>query len=323
MKVHFENFRCFRRADIEFGPLTLILGENAAGKTSILRALDPGIVLGERDVWRREPDRSARIEVTGAPHGPYEVSWIPRHGCMLKSQRYPGRMFHAHERATLSELGFGYQFLDLSPKHLRFPGNLGKTLRLDGSGGNLINVFDSLTRAQKIEVAEEFCKLVPVFGDVDREPVAGTQQQELRFRDAFNEMVWYTPEEVSDGSILTLAYLLLPYQQPPVDILVIEEPERALHPYLVERVITLLRQLAEGKLGRGHMMRIVLTTHSPSTVDFCRPEEVRILSRLEDGSVEIRKLPIDTPDWREGFEIYGRSLGAVWLSGGVGGVPGS
>ena len=83
---------------------------------------------------------------------------------------------------------------------------------------------------------------------------------------------------------------------------------------------SLLRRLARGELGRGPM-HVVLTTHSASLLEFASPEEVRLLCRQDDGSVDIREVPSGTEEWRQTFEEYGRSFGSVWLSGGLGGVP--
>lgn len=66
-------------------------------------------------------------------------------------------------------------------------------------------------------------------------------------------------------------------------------------------------------------MHVVLTTHSASLLEFASPEEVRLLCRQDDGSVDIREVPSGTEEWRR-LEEYGRSFGSVWLSGGLGGV---
>ncbi len=42
-KVHAlfaENFRCLRAVQLQFAPLTVLVGPNAAGKTTILEALN-------------------------------------------------------------------------------------------------------------------------------------------------------------------------------------------------------------------------------------------------------------------------------------------
>jgi predicted ATPase len=51
--------------------------------------------------------------------------------------------------------------------------------------------------------------------------------------------------------------LLLSHQTPPVDILVIEDPEHGIHPFLLGEIVGLLRKLATGELT-GRPMHVVL-----------------------------------------------------------------
>lgn len=133
--------------------------------------------------------------------------------------------------------------------------------------------------------------------------------------------MWYAPEEVSDGSMLVLAFLLLQYQNPSPDLLAIEEPERGLHPYLLGELIKLFRQLATGALGKR--IQIIAATHSAELIEFAKPEEVRFVTRNpKDGKVVVTEAQTSTEEWKKGFEEYGYSLGSVWLSGNLGGVPG-
>src|SRR5205085_2119627 len=97
-------------------------------------------------------------------------------------------------------------------------------------------------------------------------------------QDRWNAGRWYSPHEVSDGALFTLAFLLLAHQRSPVDILVIEVPEHEIHPFLLCELVAMLRKLATGELT-GRPMRVVLTTHSPTVLDFTAPEEVRVLQR--------------------------------------------
>jgi predicted ATPase len=140
------------------------------------------------------------------------------------------------------------------------------------------------------------------------------------FQDRWTPSIWYEPSEVSDGSMIVLAFLTLAHMQKPPHVLAIEEPEYALHPYLVSEVIGMLRKLATGELGAP--VQVLLATHSAELLNFAEPKEVRFLSRsLEDGSTQIRSAPTETEEWKTAFAEYEESLGELWLSGGLGGVP--
>jgi predicted ATPase len=134
--------------------------------------------------------------------------------------------------------------------------------------------------------------------------------------------IWYEPSQVSDGTLLLLAFMLLPYQSPTPDLIAIEEPERGLHPFLMGELMTALRQLAHGTDGR-RPMQILLATHSAGLLEFVEPKEVRFLHRSKDtGETLVRTAPTGDPTWLTVLKAYDNSLGDIWLSGGLGGVPG-
>lgn len=119
-----------------------------------------------------------------------------------------------------------------------------------------------------------------------------------------------------------LVFLVLAHLEAPPDIIGIEDPEHALHPYLVGEVVEMLRRLAHGKLG-PKAVQVVLATHSAQLLNFLEPEEVRFVSRsFDDGGAVVRAAPTDSAGWRSAYEEYQESLGEMWLSGRLGGVPG-
>lgn len=299
MKVELTNFRCLRSATLELTPLTVILGPNASGKSAIVQSLDPRYAPRTTDNWQGRANATASIRRT----------WRKQTNSARSDQ----------PDFIEGVLRCSYQRLQLDLNHMRAHNAVTEASRLETSGSNLTNTFATLPRAVQTKLATEFCRLVPVFADVDSRP-SSTGNHRLVFQDKWNSDVWYEPEQVSDGSMLVLAFLLLQHQRPAVDVLAIEELERGLHPYLIGDLVKLLRQMASGELGQPKM-HVVLTTHSASLLEFVQPEEVRLLERLDDGSVTIKEVPSDTEHWKRTYEEYGRSFGNLWLSGGLGGVP--
>jgi len=103
----------------------------------------------------------------------------------------------------------------------------------------------------------------------------------------------------------------------------IEEPERGLHPFLLNELLVMLRRLTNGGLGRKRI-QVLLATHSADLLEFVKPEEVRFLSRAaENGDVVVEQAPTTEPEWPKAVREYQGSLGKMWLSGGLGGVPGN
>lgn len=299
-----QGFRCLRDVQIRFEPLTVLVGPNASGKTALLDALDTQGGWSPQDEWRHGGRRLASVQLTfddGKTLERRDLQTGFRGNTLYRSQS-----------------------LHLDIERLRDSNETAEAPRLDRSGGNLTNVFATFRRDQQAEVASQLASLVPVLSDVNHRPRPNrTGHHRLVFQDRWDPECWYEPTEVSDGTILLMAFLVLQHQTPPVDLLTIEEPERGLHPYLLGELVSLLRKLATGDLG-PRPIQVVLATHSADLLEFTQPKEVRFLAREQDeGGVVIEEAPTEEPEWAEAVREYEGSIGRLWLSGSLGGVPGS
>lgn len=301
-----RNFKCLREVEVTLSPLTVLVGPNGSGKSTFLQALDPEVKHPDQMIWQHDLSRQVTVQA--------EMSDGQGAGWSYSNKRSP-----AFEQTGPA---YSYQLLRLDLKRLRDPNKALKQQKLAADGSNLTNLINSLDRKQQGSLAQELCQAVPLYQDVNIEPSSGTEGQLLlRFTDRWNAKLPYRPDEVSDGTMLTLAFLALRYQSPPPDLLAIEEPERGLHPYLLGNVVGLLRGMAQGAFG-GQAVQVVIATHSAELLDHLEPEEVRFMQRdPRDGSVSIEPARTDSDDWRETYEEYQESLGSIWLSGGLGGVP--
>jgi predicted ATPase len=304
--VSIKNFRCLRDVTIQLEPLTIVVGPNAAGKSSLLKALDPhNPPVKRQDFWRAQPGECER-----AFHFSDGASRISRSGMdqVGNIKHYAG-----------SDISLTYQFLQLDPSKLRDSNAVAEARQLARDGSNLANVIATLTRRQQEQLASEFTRLVPVYGDMDVRPV-GTGHHRIVLQDRWRD-IWYEPHNVSDGSLLVLALLTIAYQEPSPDLIAIEELERGLHPYLIGEILSILRKMTRGDIA-GKQLQIVLATHSAELLEFADPKEVRFLKRTDDGGVTVEEAPISAPDWEQVIRDHQGSLGTLWLSGGLGGVPG-
>jgi predicted ATPase len=300
--LHIENFRCLRDVNMSLRPLTVFVGANASGKSSAFAALQS--TWDERDAWQLDVACTIRL-----------------------------RLVHDSEGGQTRERGKGMtqpegiwwpttQVLQLDLGQLRSQVLLQESRLLTTNGSGLANLFATLTRREQDQVAKHFCSLVPMFQDVAVRPSSGGYQRFV-WQDRWKSNLWYEPQQVSDGTLLILAYLLLPFQTPAPDLVAIEEPERGLHPFLLGELITALRKLATGELGTKPV-QIILATHSADLLEHVDPSEVRFFHRRQDtGETVVREAPTGNPGWPKLLREYDNSLGDLWLSGGLGGVPGA
>lgn len=120
--------------------------------------------------------------------------------------------------------------------------------------------------------------------------------------------------EASFGSIRALALLALLHDPKPAKITCIEEIDHGLHPYVLDRLVDLLREASE-------RTQLLIATHSPALVNRLRADELIVCERAEDGSSRIPA--IDPEDVRLMEEALDGELqlGELWFTGALGGVP--
>jgi predicted ATPase len=115
--------------------------------------------------------------------------------------------------------------------------------------------------------------------------------------------------QLSDGTLLVLAYLAILYLPKPPRFLLVEEPENGIHPELLRKVVATLRDLVD----QSKQTQVLLTTHSPYVVDLFKPEEVTLCRKEQDGSVSVRRLS-ESETVREQVDIF--TLGEIWTAEG-------
>lgn len=130
-----------------------------------------------------------------------------------------------------------------------------------------------------------------------------------------------TAASLSQGALYTLAVLTLSFAPHPPTVVCLEEADRGIHPRLLRVVRDGFYRLCH-PAGFGlerAPVQVVATTHSPFLLDLFRdhPEEVVIASK-RGRSATFARLS-DRPDARE--ILAGGSLGDLWYSGILGGVP--
>lgn len=285
-RAQIQNIRSIRAVDFELSGLTIFVGPNGAGKSTLLDVFDPTL-----EFFIEDESVLTLLFVDGA--------YFQRDS--------------DEENVPLIER-LSYQKLRLSPDALRTPNVPSLERRLAKDGSNLTNIFASLTRTRQAAVAARFCELVPIFSDVDLEPADGGMLR-LRFHDRWHNDRFHCPEKVSDGALLLFAYLVLPHQGDAADLIAIEEPERGLHPYLLDELLGHLRAVSKAD-GVNRPMQFLLATHSVALLDLARAHEIRFVDRRADtGATFVRTPPTDPEKWEKTRELYKESMAAPWAFG--------
>lgn len=105
----------------------------------------------------------------------------------------------------------------------------------------------------------------------------------------------WTSEEVSDGTVLTLS-ILCSISDPRKSLILVEEPENAVHPWIMRTLIENFKEISKDK-------NVIITTHSPILIDMVYPSEIWCISKRE-GVTNLQKLVDIAPNidegWRDG-----------------------
>lgn len=103
----------------------------------------------------------------------------------------------------------------------------------------------------------------------------------------------WTAQEVSDGTILTLA-MLCSAIDPRTTLVFMEEPENSVHPWIIREVMSFLKEVSKEK-------NVILTTHSHTVIDLMHPKDIWAISR-EGGESKLVRLSETDDELISGWE---------------------
>ena len=91
-----------------------------------------------------------------------------------------------------------------------------------------------------------------------------------------------TPHHLSDGTIRFICLTTALLQPEPPSTIILDEPEPGLHPYAIEILAELIKSSSK-------RMQVIVSTQSPSLVDYFEPEEIVVVNR-KDGASNFKRL---------------------------------
>ena len=121
----------------------------------------------------------------------------------------------------------------------------------------------------------------------------------------------YKAHVLSDGTLrfICLTTLLMQPAHLLPDTVLIDEPELGLHPYAINLLADMLKQVAETK-------QVIVSTQSVELLNAFEPQDVVVVER-ESGTTVLKRLdPEELKDWLEDY-----NLGDLWKRNVLGGRP--
>ena len=176
---------------------------------------------------------------------------------------------------------FKIKIFDVDSKKENLPSTTNDLIELRENGENLSIVLRNIFRSNDDKTA--FINLVqqalPFVKDINIENYFN-ENLVLNLQESYYKDKFLPSAVLSDGTIIVFCLVLAMFFDNS-NIKVFEEPERALHPYLISRIIALF-------YDASNYNQIFLTTHNPEMLKCVRLEDIFLLNRSDRGETEIR-----------------------------------
>jgi predicted ATPase len=312
-----RNFKILRSVEVGLRPLTLIVGPNASGKSSLLQALS--FVFRDRmisaptlpqhhEVLTKNAQEPTVVQCTGRVNGTsISIQWSGESGDLK-----------VEPVALFRQLRQGVD-LRLDPEKLAAPSLLREvTLTLPSSGEGLAAILAGLS----LEHPERFQRLVERL----RAVVPTVRNLRVTRRQLSKDQVGFEvlfdmagvgeihAAGASDGTLLTLGLLTLLSAPDPPGLILIDDLERGLHPRALGELIQLLRKVQE----QDPELQIIATSHSPYLLDHLQAEEILLTALDDEGYAVVRSLA-EHPEYERWKDVmapgeFWSTVGESWVT---------
>ena len=215
----------------------------------------------------------------------------------------------------LNDFIIGFRLFQVAPSEARRPASASGTKEMGRYGENLPAALDALRREhpQQFEQLLHFLQLAVPTVEKIKLQYGPTRELGLYLKEKGMSRDQYS-SELSDGTLRAIA-LFLPIVDPRYTLVVIEEPENCIHPWVIRQFVEACRDSATSS-GK----QILLTTHSPVLVSKLYPEELFLADR-EDGQTSIRPATQVEESLEQVIQQGIIDLGSYWDSGAMKAVP--
>lgn len=151
----------------------------------------------------------------------------------------------------------------------------GKT-DLEEDGSNLaIGLRPLLEDREKRRKLSNLIKdLLPFIEEIEVEKVSDRSLL-LKLKEIYSKGTFVPASFISDGTLILIAIVVALYFENK-SFIILEEPERSIHPLLIPRVVAMMKESSERK-------QLLVTTHHPEIVKNADPDDILLSSRDREG----------------------------------------
>lgn len=178
------------------------------------------------------------------------------------------------------------RIFDFDTKAMKKASMLTSINRLNEDGSNLASVLQELlkTRNERRKLENLLSDCLPFVESISTEKNFD-KSISYKIKESYSNKPLYA-NFLSDGTVNILAIIVALYFDKNAGIIILEEPERNLHPYLMSRLLDMASEQSEGK-------QIIITTHTPELIKHSDVETLLLANRCENGFTHIAR-PADS-----------------------------
>lgn len=161
------------------------------------------------------------------------------------------------------------QTVEVQPSKIRDLQEPSSIARFEPDGSNAATIYDEMPTSQRAKLVAQLAAIVP---NIERINVqAQTDRVTLTFKQLTPTGIReFSARQMSDGTLRVFGILTAMLQSERPRMLVVEEPEMAVHLGALRTLVELLKQQSD-------VGQIVITTHSADIIDSLAPESLRVV----------------------------------------------
>lgn len=359
-RLRVKRFKSLFDTEVDLEPLTVFIGPNGSGKSNIFEALlelssffervmnfekgEPLLPISYDKIWQRnQEERYLSYEVNDLAEGEeifvsFKYFKLDNPEIGLKFRDQDTTKFPVKNGDKIQEYLLNKQYddsslyialkkakiYDFSPAYFLYnnnPNSSKSTNKLDRIGQGIANsLIDILLSNRKSfdQLEQRLTQLVP---NIKAISLKRTENQEffLRLIDKYSEYP-IPAADISDGTFRLLAFLTALYQEGTPSIICFEELENGVHPWLLHKMIELLKIVSTEGIN-GKPVQVLITTHSPLLLNYVEPYQVRAVELDPEGKTQVHALPLESKRFQKALEAYDGELGELWFTNVFGGNP--
>lgn len=211
---------------------------------------------------------------------------------VLRDDKEPERLLLQNLNLFMPPIFSDFSIYDIDPKLPKKATPITGKADLEEDGSNLAIVLKNILENEdnKRKLSNLVIDVLPFVEDMGVEKLTDKSLL-FKLREIYSKNQYLPASFLSDGTIyITALIIALYFDRKPITI--IEEPERNIHPYLISRLVNMMKEVSEEK-------QIIITTHNPEVIKHAGLDNIYFVSRNEEGFSTISK-----PSTKEEVRIF-------------------